>query len=371
MHIAVIAHVRHAVAEPFMGGMESHAHLLCTGLRDAGHDVTLLAAGGSDDRQLIELCERPYEAALPWERWRGTAELEDYQRAAYANAFDHVRAGRFDVVHNNSLFPPLIEWALDHDVPMVSSMHVPPFGKMADAVRSAAGHGAAQITFASQSQAPLWFDAMPDNARVVYNGIDCERWRPGVVQSERLVWTGRITPNKGLHEAVRAVRMVGAALDIAGPMEDRPYFDKCMEAAGNADIQYVGQLQGRALTALVQKARAALVTPMWDEPFGLVAAEALASGVPVIAFDRGAMREVVGPCGILAAPGDVSMLGEAIGRIDRVERAACRERALRCFSTRSMISGYERAYEAAIAGTRVRSVSASRSSCSSTSELLA
>lgn len=369
MRVAVIAHIRHRVSEPFMGGMEAHAHLLCSVLRERGHEVTLLAAAGSDDPQLVSLCEQPYEAVLPWERWRGSEELELYQHRAFARAFDVVRAGAFDVVHNNSLFPPLIDWARETRVPMLTSQHVPPFGKMAQAVRRGAGCGLAQFTIASQSQAPLWFDRLPDNVRVVYNGIDCHRWQPGSERSHRLVWSGRITPNKGLREAVIGAGRAGAALDIAGPVEDHAYFEDCMAAAGNADVEYLGQLQGDALRTLVRSASAALVTPMWDEPFGLVAAEALASGVPVIAFDRGAMREVVGPCGILVEPGNAAGLGAAIERIDDISRDACRQRAVQRFSAESMAAGYERAYEAAMDG--LDDVPASASSCSSTRELLA
>lgn len=368
MRIAVVAHIRHPVAEPFMGGMEAHAALLCQGLRSAGHDVTLLAAQGSSDPQLIPICEEPYESVLPWDEWRGTSRLDEFQRRAFARAWEIIAAGSFDVVHNNTLFPDLIDWARDDGIAMVTSQHVPPFGKMADAVRRAAGHGLAQVTVASRSQMPLWFEEPPTNIRVVHNGIDCRTWHAAQTDhGDRLVWTGRITANKGLREAVEAVGKAGAALDIAGPVEDRPYFEECMEAGSGADIRYLGQLHGEALRQLVRQAKAALVTPMWDEPFGLVAAEALASGVPVIAFDRGAMREVVGPVGLLVEGGDCERLAQAITKVDTFDRRRCRLWAVEQFSVEAMIEGYERAYcDAIIAGTR-----ASSSSCSSTAALLA
>ncbi len=368
MRIAVVAHIRHPVAEPFMGGMEAHAALLCQGLRNAGHDVTILAAKGSSDPQLIPICEEPYESVLPWEEWRGTSRLDEFQRHAFARAWEIVADQSFDVVHNNSLFPDLIDWAREDGVAMVTSQHVPPFEKMGDAVRRAAGCGIAQVTVASHSQMPLWFDEPPANVRVVHNGIDCRSWRPAEDSPcDRLVWTGRITPNKGLREAVEAVRKAGAALDIAGPIEDRPYFEECMEAGSGADIRYLGQLHGAALRLLVRQARAALVTPMWDEPFGLVAAEALASGVPVIAFDRGAMREVVGPVGLLVEGGSSDRLAQAIAKVETLDRHRCRSWAVERFSVEAMIEGYERAYHDAIAaGDR-----ASSSSCSSTAALLA
>ncbi|WP_162925132.1 glycosyltransferase [Aurantiacibacter odishensis] len=370
MHIAVIAHNRHAVAEPFMGGMEAHTHLLCRALRAAGHAATLLAARGSDDACLTPICPAPYEAELPWDIYRGTPELEAFQTRAYAAAFEIVRAGQFDVVHNNSLFPALIDWARKDGIPMVTTQHVPPFAKMAEAVRRAENDDLAQITLVSESQLPLWFAQRPSNASVVYNGIDCRIWHPGEKRSNRLVWTGRITPNKGLLEAVEAVRRAGAALDIAGQVEDREYLAACKAAAGNADIRFLGQLHGEELRALVRSAKAALVTPMWDEPFGLVAAEALASGVPVIAFDRGAMREVVGTCGAVVNAGSVVALAEAVSHADTFDRAACRQRAVSHFSAEAMVAGYEQVYCAAIAAARAGSAT-SASSRSSTAALLA
>ena len=122
------------------------------------------------------------------------------------------------------------------------------------------------------------------------------------------------------------------------------------------------------MRSAVARARAVLVTPMWDEPFGLVAAEALASGVPVIAFDRGAMREVIGDCGIVVPAGDTGAMARAIGAVHAIDPAQCRRRAETALSTAAMIAGYEARYSAAI---EAASFAASRSSWSSTRALLA
>ncbi len=350
MRIAVIAHVRFPIAEPYRGGMEAHTALLSKALRGAGHEVTLFAAQGSDDPALEPICPAPYEDVLPWEQWRGSEELDAYQCTAFARAWRLIADGAFDIVHNNSLFPELISWAARQGVPMVTSQHVPPFGRMAQAVAGIAGVSHAQVTLPSASQTASWFAIPPANLAVVHNGIDCEAWRPlASARRERFVWSGRITPNKGLREAVAAVRLAGAPLDIIGPVEDAGYFARHVEPFLDDQVHYLGFLSGTALRHAVADARGALVTPMWEEPFGLVAAEALASGIPVLAFDRGAMREVIGDCGIVVPAGDIAALAAAIPAIGGISPDACRSRALRLFSVDAMIAGYEARYSAALA----------------------
>ena len=123
----------------------------------------------------------------------------------------------------------------------------------------------------------------------------------------------------------------------------------------------------------VAGAQGALVTPLWDEPFGLVAAEALSCGTPVVGFDRGALAEVVGECGLLVQGGDVDALARAITQIDGIDRAACRRRAVERFSIAAMIAGYELCYAKVIAGARLAALPRLdwASNCSRTKALLA
>ena len=137
---------------------------------------------------------------------------------------------------------------------------------------------------------------------------------------------------------------------------------------------YLGLARAQRLRDAVAAARAAVVTPMWDEPFGLVAAEAMACGVPVIAFDRGALSEVVGDCGVLVPAGDVGALAGAMtadyGRLAPL----CRPRIEQRFSMERMIDGYQRCYALAMDAGRASSpvaASAADSSCARTAALLA
>ncbi|MEE4289465.1 MAG: glycosyltransferase [Erythrobacter sp.] len=371
MKIAVLAHIRHPIAEPFMGGMEAHCHVLCSGLRAKGHDVTLFAAHGSDDESLVPICEGPYERVLPWKIWRGSAELAAFQRKAFGIAWERIIESGFDIVHNNSLYPAIIDWAARDLMPCVTSQHVPPFGNMRDSIERTAGEPHLVTTITSHSQMRLWMAQARRNMRVVHNGIRCDRWEPADEPDDYFVWVGRITPNKGTAHAARAARLAGLPLKIFGPVEDASYFVEEVEPHLTGGVEFHGHRSAAQLRPIVAKARGALVTPLWDEPFGLVAAEALACGTPVCAFDNGALSEVVGPCGFVVAPKDVDGLARAMRRIGEIDRSACRERALARFSVPAMIEGYEACYRDALDGVRVQAARAFSSSHSSTTALLA
>ncbi|WP_120715984.1 glycosyltransferase [Tsuneonella amylolytica] len=327
--------------------MEAHCATLCAGLVERGHEVILFAAPGSGCAgEVRTICEAPYEDVLPWHDWHGTPELNDWQRSAYARAWDAIGDGEFDVVHNNTLFPALIEWARSDGVPMLTSQHVPPFGRMHDAVIAAAGDARAQVSVTSASQVPLWFDEAPANLSVVHNGIDTAWWSPAE-RGERLVWSGRITANKGTDHALEAARRADVALDIVGTIEDAAYFAAEVEPLLDERRRYLGHLSAEALREAIAGAAACVVTPMWPEPFGLVAAEALSCDVPVIAYANGAMAEVVGPAGILVPPGDIDALAAAMRAGVTLDPGAARQRALDLFSIPTMIAGYERLYDRA------------------------
>lgn len=345
--IAVIAHLRHRIAPPFMGGMEAHCHQLIRALATRGHDVTLFASADSDAAlPLVPIAERHYEAVLPWALWHGTTELTAFQDTAFARAREAIARGGFDVVHNNAMHPALHRWALGDRQPMVTSLHVPPFAGLADAVRDCAAPWLRQ-TVTSRSHLASWWADAPDTASVVHNGIDTDRWRYRAHGNGRAVWCGRITPNKGTHIAALAARAAGLPLDIYGPVDCMTYFADHLAPLLGPDCVYHGHIGGDALVEAIGAASVLLSTPMWDEPFGLVAAEAMACGVPVAAIDRGAMREVVGTGGTLASA-DPRDLAEAIRIALGIPRAQCRAWVERAFSVDAMIDGYEASYAAAI-----------------------
>lgn len=348
MRIAVIAHLRHPIAPPFKGGMEAHCHALVTALQAAGHDVTLFASGDSDAAlPIVAATPRHYEAVLPWAHWHGTPTLTEFQERAFTIAWNGIVEGGFDVVHNNAMHPSLHRWAVRDHIPMLTSLHVPPFNGLAEAIGANLAQWLRQ-TVTSKAHAATWWPTLPGSATVVHNGIDTARWPFRASGNGRALWCGRLTPTKGTAVAIKAARAAGVALDIVGPIDCQTYFDEEVAPLLDDDHVYRGLMSGEALAQAMAAASVLIATPMWDEPFGLVAAEAMACGVPVAALDRGAMREVVGEAGAIAAsPAD---LPAAIRRAMTVDRAICRARVERLFSIAQMIAGYEAAYAAAIAG---------------------
>ena len=348
MKIAVIAHLRHPIAPPFMGGMEAHCHQLVRGLIARGHDVTVFASGDSDPAlPVVPVAARHYEATLPWAQWHGTDTLTAFQNVAFAKAWDAIRIGEFDVVHNNAMHPTLHHWAHRDRQPMVTSLHVPPFAGLADAVRDHAAPWLRQ-TVTSHAHRASWWERIPDTASVVHNGIDTARWRFQAAGNGRAVWAGRITPTKGTVVALDAATRAGLPLDVIGPIDCKDYFEQEVAPRLDAARVYRGHLSGDALVTAIGGASVLLATPIWDEPFGLIAAEAMACGVPVAALDRGALAEVVGNCGTLAT--DAHDLSVAMIAAMAISRPACRARVVACFSTKAMLDGYERAYAGAISG---------------------
>src|SRR5919199_396835 len=142
-------------------------------------------------------------------------------------------------------------------------------------------------------------------------------------------WLDRIAPEKGLEDAVAAAKITGISLKIMGKMQDEDYWQKICADWPDAPVEYLGFLTTTQMQEQVRQCRALLMTPRWVEAFGNVAIEALACGVPVIAYKRGGPAEIVrdGLTGFLVEPDSVNGLVGAIARLDQIDRSACRRQA--------------------------------------------
>ncbi|MFD3695173.1 glycosyltransferase [Streptomyces sp. NPDC058646] len=330
LRVALIASARFPICEPFAGGLEAHTWWLARALHRRGHHVELFAGPGSDPalkaRELTVRRSTLSDAARSDVSMPSAVWMEEHH-AYLGLMLDLARDGehRFDVVHNNSLHYLPVAMASALRVPVVTTLHTPPTPWLESAITA---QDSCPVTFTAVSRftAGAWRATVPA-ARVVRNGIDMDFWRPGP-GGQDLVWFGRLVTEKGPHLAIEAARAAGRVLRIAGPISDRAYFEERIEPLLGEDVRYVGHLDRRGLAALLGSAGAALVTPGWDEPYGLVVAEALACGTPVCGFDRGALSEILTPdCGVLAPPGDVEALAALIPHAMGLDRRAARRRA--------------------------------------------
>jgi glycosyltransferase involved in cell wall biosynthesis len=345
VRIAIIAHLKHAIREPYAGGLEMHTHLLATALRSRGHDITVFASTRSEPALGLEaICD---ETAL---RTVGVAEAPDVaffkEHHAYLTLMNALRHRNFDIVHNNSLHYLPVAMADALPMPVVTTLHTPPFCWLESGIRVCRSPHASFVAV-SESVRRAWSPITAID-RVVLNGIDLSRF---AYQAEPdaepyFVWYGRIVPEKGLHLAIDAARRIGVQLRFSGPISDDEYFAEEIAPRLSSDVVYLGHLAHTALATVIGGARVFLCTPRWEEPYGLVVAEALACGVPVAAFRRGAIPEIVDPsCGVMATPDDVDALAVAAIAAQKLNRLDCRRRAELLCDARRMISGYENLYQ--------------------------
>jgi UDP-glucose:tetrahydrobiopterin glucosyltransferase len=192
------------------------------------------------------------------------------------------------------------------------------------------------FAFHSRSQAETF--GLSDDCRCLGNAIDLSQYHFCDRPQSHLAWVGRIAPEKALEDAIAAANTTGIPLKIYGKLQDKIYWEKICRDYPDAPIEYAGFLTTEELQQALRQCRALLVTPRWVEAFGNVAIEALACGVPVIAYHRGGPSEIVrdGVTGFLVEPDSVTGLVEAIQRIDEIDRSACRKQAESEYSLKAM-----------------------------------
>jgi glycosyltransferase involved in cell wall biosynthesis len=315
------------------GGIERIIWLLAEGLVSRGHDVTLIAHAQSRTRAKLARYKTLNPSSLA-----GLA-------AHSALVSRTIALGAFDVVHSHSRLAYMTP-VLGMRVPKLMSYQREVTPRSISWARRLAGDtiefsGVSHDMIANVRHLAPW--------HVVYNGVSMSTYtfQSKVERNAPLVFLGRIEPIKGTHLAIEVAQRSGTPLVIAGniPAEHQQYFQS--QIAPHLDgtsISYVGPVNDVEKNALLGRATAFLMPILWDEPFGIVMAEALACGTPVIGLKRGSVPEVVadGVTGFVCL--DADEMVQAVCRVDRLERSACRTRAEAMFSEDTVVEGFLEIY---------------------------
>lgn len=261
--------------------------------------------------------------------------------------FRRAERGEFDVLHFHHPESALSHAVRATNVPVLYTMHDPIYDWYRELFE----------LYASKNQ---HFISISDNQRrdapdlpyqaTVYNGTDVDLFEFSNEAEDYLLFAGRITPQKGVKEAIQVAKDSDHRLLIIGPVadENRDYFEQYIKPELNDQILYLNRMDQDQLPKYYQKAKAVLTPVQWEEPFGLTTIEAMACGTPVISLRRGAASEIIkhGKTGFIVD--SVGEMIEAVGKIDQIKRRDCRDHVRRKFNLDRMVDGYESAYRALV-----------------------
>jgi UDP-glucose:tetrahydrobiopterin glucosyltransferase len=337
MKIAVLAKTRLPIVEPFRGGLEAFTHALCKEYMRLGHNITLYAHADSDQELNVK--------GFYGNEYRENDQLEIYENDEYLSILDDIAQNDFDVVHNNSTHELPILWGLKAHIPVVTTIHTPPISKLKAAIKICSGSKNLHFVMPSKSFQATWQPYMNHGSFVIYNGVDLVKW-PLIRESRNyLFWYGRIVHDKGLDIVIDAAHEINMPLKFAGSIDDRIYFDEQISSRMTENDNYLGHLKQSELKLQMKGAAAMVNAVRWEEPFGLTNIEAMASGVPIAGFDRGAFRELVDiESGVVAEQKNVKSLAKAIVASIPLESYKVRRHA-ETFSLKTMAERYIKYFE--------------------------
>jgi glycosyltransferase involved in cell wall biosynthesis len=341
MRILQLAPLWEAVPPPAYGGTEAVVSVLCEELVRQGHEVTLCASG---DSQTSAALSSVYYRSL-----RSADDLGDRSPYDWVHvALSLKDAQDFDIIHNHA---GELAMAMSHlvDAPMLTTMHclITPDTKFV------------------WDRYPGWYNTISHSQRrsmppirntnfsgVVYNAIDVASFPYRERKDDFLLYLSRVAPEKGTHLAIEVAKRLGRTLVIAAKVDrvDQAYFESAVKPQIDGKlIQFVGEADSRTKRDLLARARCVLLPLCWEEPFGLVMAESMACGTPVVAFRRGSAPEIIvdGETGFLVD--NLEAMARAVLEVERIDPQRCRRHVEEQFNPQRMAADYLSLYEGILA----------------------
>jgi glycosyltransferase involved in cell wall biosynthesis len=350
----MIASLVAPLREPQCGGAQSFLADLATGLAARGHDVDVFAASGSDIKG-ARVVDVGIDASTVHEflyRAGSSTQLDPAPfAAAYARVFDALGERHYDVVHNHAFDAPAIQGAVGIAAPVIHTLHLPPERSVVDALRHASqAQHPPVIATVSTAQADAW-RRLVNVDTVLRVGVATERIPWSATPAAGAVFAGRLSPEKGAFDAIAIARRAGMSIDLYGDAYDDDYAERVVRAAdGQPGVRLHSAVPRATLWRVIAGAAAVLCPAGWDEPFGLVAAEAQACATPVVAYRRGGLEEVIVDrrTGFLVDPGDIDAAAASLGGVGELDRRACRRHAEARLDIEAVLEAHERTYDSMV-----------------------
>lgn len=335
MKIALLSPIAWRTPPRQYGPWEQVVSSLAEGLVANGIDTTLFATGDA-----VTSAKLDYSIGQPYEETPGV-DVKVSECLHISHLME--RAGDFDLIHNNYDFLPL-SYSRLISTPILTTIHgfsspliVPVYEKYNNS-----------SFYVSISNADR--NAALQYIATVYNGIQTEKFSFNNQPEDYLLFFGRIHPHKGAKEAIAVAKACRKKIILAGFIQDVQYYDSCVKPFINDDdVVYAGNCGPEERNRLLGNAAALLHLISFDEPFGLSVAEAMCCGTPVIAFNRGAMPELIEDkkTGFLVRSEEEAI--DAVKNIDSLTRKDCHDRAVRLFSAERMATDYIAVYKKILA----------------------
>ncbi len=353
MKIAILGSVALPVPPPGQGGTEWIAYHQAVGLSQKGHDVLLVAAKGTKEHfkdtevQVIEVGEGNLVSGSAKEAQFDPTKVESSRKLRLEIAYLSQSAGvlidhqdEYDVILNNmrgeAIFLPVAK--LLHK-PFVTVMHLNLFPELADLFRSYKTH----VVIISNAQRKDFPDL--NYLATVYNGVDIEKYSFNPVPKDYVLMMGSIARHKNQKAAIEVAKKAGMKLILSGKIGQPDYFAELKALIDKAGVTYIGEISFAEKLKLYQEAKAFIFPIAWDEPFGLVMIEAMSCGTPVVAFNKGAVSEVVVDNSTGFVVEDIDQMVEKLHNIDTISRETCRKHVAEKFTIGKMIDDYEKALQ--------------------------
>ncbi|GGK42062.1 glycosyl transferase [Pilimelia terevasa] len=319
------------------GGIEAMCSVLIDKLSDRGHDVVVLGAGSrcGTAGTFVSLMDEPQHQRLG----------EVMPAALHAARVGRIlRRGAFDVVHDHSPAGPLT--AYHHGSPTVVTVHGSPVGELGDFLANLDDRVRPVAISRSQRQSRPDLDWLA----TVHNAVDLSQFVARPATDGPALWLARMSPDKGADLAIEACRRAGVPLVLAGKCSEpaeRRYFDSVIRPMLGDDVEVVLDADRQTSLRLLARSRCLILPIRWEEPFGMVMIEAMASGRPVVALRRGSVPEVVvdGVTGWICDT--VDDLPAALHRTPELDPQACVAHVRAAFGADLMAHRYEVVYRRA------------------------